>query len=81
MKDEAGDVGLQPSSFRLHPLLGFLVTSVFSATATELAKFQALSRRLLILGGRIVPTLTISTLKNNVVARHNPTSLLFVRSS
>jgi len=67
--------GQRLPSFRLHAssLFRFLVTSVLSATATELLKFQTLSRSLLILSRRVIPTLALTTLKNNVIARHNPT--------
>ena len=65
---------LPPSSFIL---FRFLVTSVLSATTTKLTKLQTLSRRFLILRSRIVPTLAFTTLKNNVIARHNLPRFLF----
>ena len=49
---------------------GFFVISVLSATATEFAEFEALGRRLLILGRHIVPTLAYPTLEHNIIARH-----------
>ena len=79
MKDEEGSGRVKdfhPSAFILHPLFGFLVTSVLSATTTELLKLQTLSCCFLILSRRVIPTLAFTTLKNNVIARHNPTSLL-----
>ena len=63
-------------NLRVSPSLRFLVTSVLSATTTELLKFQTLSRCFLIFSRRVVPTLALTTLKNNVIARHNQTSLL-----
>jgi hypothetical protein len=47
------------------------MTSVLSATATELAEFQAIGRGLLVLGRHVVPTLALVTLKNDIVSRHN----------
>jgi hypothetical protein len=44
--------------------------SVFAATATELTKLKPIRRGLLILGRYVVPTLTINTLKNNIIAWH-----------
>jgi hypothetical protein len=44
--------------------------SVFAATATELTKLKPIWRGLLILGRYIIPTLTIVTLKNNIIAWH-----------
>jgi hypothetical protein len=44
--------------------------SVFPATATELAELKPIWRGLLILGRYVVPTLTLITLKNNIIARH-----------
>jgi hypothetical protein len=44
---------------------------MLSATATELLKLQTLGSSLFILGRRVIPTLTFTTLKNNIVARHN----------
>ena len=44
--------------------------SVFAATATELTKLKPVRRGLLILGRYVVPILTISTLKNNIIAWH-----------
>ena len=59
-------------------LLGFLMISVFAATATELAEFQAVGRGFLILGRYVVPTLACLTLKHNVIAWHrlNPRNFL-----
>ena len=45
--------------------------SVFAATAAELAKLKPVRRGLLILGRYVVPTLTLVTLKNNIIAWHN----------
>lgn len=44
--------------------------SVFAATAAELAKLKPVRRGLLILGRYVVPTLTLVTLKNNIIAWH-----------
>ena len=44
--------------------------SVFSATATELTKLKPIRRGLLILGRYVVSTLTVITLKNNIIAWH-----------
>ena len=46
------------------------MVSVFAATAAELAKLKPIRRGLLILGRYVVPTLTFSTLKNNIIAWH-----------
>jgi len=46
------------------------VTSVFAATAAELAEFQPIGRGLLILGRHVIPTLAILALKHNVIAWH-----------
>ena len=56
--------------------LGLFVTRVASATATELAEFQAVGRGLLVLGRHVVPTLTFVTLKHNVIAWHNSLALI-----
>ena len=57
-------------------LLRFFVTSVFSATAAELAEFQPIGRGLLILGRYVIPALACLTLKHNVIAWHHSTSKL-----
>jgi hypothetical protein len=51
-------------------LLRFFVTSVFAATAAELAEFQPIRRGFLILGRHVIPTFAILTLKHNVIAWH-----------
>ena len=51
--------------------LGFLVTSVFAATATELLKLQPVRRGFLIFCRCVVAALAVSALERNVVARHN----------
>ena len=51
-------------------LFRLFVTSVFSATAAELAEFQPIGRGLLILGRHVIPTLAILALKHNVIAWH-----------
>jgi hypothetical protein len=53
-----------------HALLGLFMTCVLAATATEFAEFQPVGRGLLILGRDVVPTLTIGTLKHNIIAWH-----------
>src|SRR6185295_18545395 len=52
-------------------LFRLFVTSVFSATAAELAEFQPIGRSLLILGRYVVSTFAILTLKHNIIAWHN----------
>jgi hypothetical protein len=47
------------------------MVSVFAATATELAELQPIRRSLLILCRDVVATLTVGTLKHNIVSRHN----------
>jgi len=44
--------------------------SVFAATATELAKLKPIRRGLFILGRYVVAALTLTTLKNNIIAWH-----------
>ena len=51
-------------------LFGLFMSRMLTATSTELAEFQAVRRGLLVLGRHIVPTLTIGTLKHNVIAWH-----------
>ena len=51
-------------------LLGLFMISVFAATATELTKLKPIRRGLLILGRYVIPTLTLVTLKNNIIAWH-----------
>jgi len=51
--------------------LGLFMTCVLAATATEFTEFQPVRRGLLILGRHVVPTLTISALKHNIIAWHN----------
>ena len=45
--------------------------SVFAATATELAELKPIGRGLLVFGRDVVATLTIVTLKHNIIAWHN----------
>jgi hypothetical protein len=80
LKDEgqASVKDFHPSAFIRHPLFSFLMASVFATATTELAELQTLGRGLLVLGRRVVATLAITTLKHNIIARHNLTSLLFV---
>ena len=51
-------------------LLRLFVTSVLATTAAEFTEFQPIGRGLLILGRYVIPTLTILTLKHNVIAWH-----------
>ena len=53
-----------PASLRL------LVAGVLTAAATELAELQSIRGRLLIFSGNVVTTLTLVTLKHNIVAWH-----------
>ena len=50
--------------------LRLFVIRMLAATATEFTEFQPVGRGLLILGRHVVPTLTISALKHNVIAWH-----------
>jgi hypothetical protein len=63
---------LNLSSFILPPssLLRFLMISVFTATATELAELKPIRRGFLILGRYVVAALTVNTLKHNIIAWH-----------
>src|SRR5260370_28335813 len=51
-------------------LFGFFVIGVLAATATELTEFKPVGRGLLILSRDVVPTLTVVTLKHNIIAWH-----------
>ena len=51
-------------------LLRFLVTSVLAATTAEFAELQPVRRCLLVFSRNVVATLTIGTLKHNIVAWH-----------
>jgi len=44
--------------------------SVFTATATELAKLKPIRRGLFILGRDVIAALTINTLKHYIIAWH-----------
>ena len=57
-------------------LLGLFMISVFAATATELAEFKPVGRGLLIFGRNVVSTLTVVTLKHNIIAWHNSNPIL-----
>jgi hypothetical protein len=50
---------------------GFLMISMLAATATKLAEFKPIGRGLLVFGRDVVATLTIVTLKHNIIAWHN----------
>jgi hypothetical protein len=63
-------------NLRVSSSLGFLMTCVLAATITKLLEFKTFSGCLLVFRSRVVSTLTISTLENNIVARHNLTSFL-----
>jgi hypothetical protein len=52
-------------------LFGFLMIRVRAATATELAELKSIGRGLLVLGRKVVPTLTNATLEHNIIAWHN----------
>jgi len=62
-------------------LLGFLMVSVFAATAAELAKLKPIRRGLLILGRYVVTALACTTLKNNIIAWHLLISDFYVRQT
>ena len=47
------------------------MTRVASATATEFTEFQPVRSRLLVFGRNVITTLTVLTLKYDVVAWHN----------
>ena len=51
-------------------LFRLFVTSVFAATAAELAKLKPIRRGLLILGRYVVTAFAVNTLKNNIIAWH-----------
>jgi hypothetical protein len=51
-------------------LFRFLMIGVLAATATELAEFKPVGRGLLVFGRDVVATLTIVTLKHNIIAWH-----------
>ena len=55
-------------------LLGLFVISMLAATATEFAEFQPVRSRLLVFGRNVITTLTVLTLKYDIVARHNSNS-------
>ena len=44
---------------------------MFTATATEFAEFQPVRSRLLVFGRNVITTLTVLTLKYDIVAWHN----------
>jgi hypothetical protein len=52
-------------------LFRFLMIGVLAATATELAEFKPVGRGLLIFGRNVVSTLTVVTLKHNIIAWHS----------
>jgi len=54
-------------------LFRLFVTCVLAATATKLLKLKPVGRGLLVLCRYVVATLAVSTLKHNVIARHNST--------
>jgi hypothetical protein len=54
--------------------------SVFTATATELAKLKPVRRGLFILGRYVVAAFAFITLKHNIIARHNLTHFPLVIS-
>jgi hypothetical protein len=49
---------------------------VLAATAAELAEFQTVGGRLLVLGRYVIATLAISALQHDIVTRHNSISLI-----
>jgi hypothetical protein len=62
---------LPPSSF----LLGLFVRPVYAAATAELAEFETLGRRLLVLGRHVVAALALGALQNDIIARHNSPSM------
>ena len=44
---------------------------MFAAATAKLAEFKTLGRSLLVFSRRVVPTLALTTLKHNIIARHN----------
>jgi len=44
---------------------------MFAAATAKLAEFKTLGRSLLVFRRRVVPTLALTTLKHNIIARHN----------
>jgi hypothetical protein len=53
------------SSFR------FFVICVLATATAELAKRKSLSRRLLVFGGGVIATFAVTTLKHNIIPRHD----------
>ena len=51
-------------------LFGLLMSCVLAATAAELAEFQTVRGRLLVLGRYVIATLAIRALQYDVVSRH-----------
>jgi hypothetical protein len=51
------------------------VASVATAETAELAEFQPLRRRLLILRRNVITMLAFRALQHNIIARHNSPSL------
>jgi hypothetical protein len=71
MKKEWSVKDFHPFAFIPHPLLGFLVPSVLAAATAKLLEFKPFSRCLFVFRRRVIATLTITTLENNIIARHN----------
>ena len=74
---------MQVVSHHLSPvtrhLFRLFVTCVLAATATKLLKLKPVGRGFLVLCRYVVPTLAVSTLKHNVIARHNSTPFFACR--
>jgi len=47
---------------------------MLAAPPTKLFEFQTLGSRLFVFCRRVIPTLAVTTLEDNIIARHNPTS-------
>jgi hypothetical protein len=47
---------------------------MLSAPITKLLEFETLGRRLFVFRRGVVPTLAVTTLEHNIIARHNLTS-------
>ena len=54
--------------------LGLFMLSMLPTAPAELAKRKSFRRRLLVLGRRVIATLAVTTLKHNVIPRHDVTS-------
>ena len=52
--------------------LRFLVVRMLATATAELAEGQPISRGLFVFGGGVIAAFAVTTLKHNVIPRHNP---------